>query len=91
MPRIGMTYKLDELTVLRGGYGRYYGFLGQRRGDVFQSGFSQSTNIVPSLDNGLTRQQVCEVIMQLGIYAGMPAAVSGFRVATADFAERDGN
>jgi hypothetical protein len=54
MPRIGMTYKLDELTVLRGGYGRYYGFLGQRRGDVFQSGFSQSTNIVPSLDNGLT-------------------------------------
>jgi hypothetical protein len=54
MPRIGMTYKLDELTVLRGGYGRYYGFLGQRRGDVFQSGFNQSTNIVPSLDNGLT-------------------------------------
>jgi hypothetical protein len=32
----------------------FYGFLGQRRGDVFQSGFSQNTNIIPSLDNGLT-------------------------------------
>ena len=54
MPRVGMTFKLDELTVLRGGYGMFYGFLGQRRGDVFQSGFSQNTNIIPSLDNGLT-------------------------------------
>ena len=54
MPRVGLTFKLDELTVLRGGYGMFYGFLGQRRGDVFQSGFSQNTNIIPSLDNGLT-------------------------------------
>jgi Carboxypeptidase regulatory-like domain len=54
MPRVGLTFKLDELTVLRGGYGMFYGFLGQRRGDVFQSGFSQNTNIIPSLDNGLS-------------------------------------
>ncbi len=55
MPRIGIAYKLDEAkTVLRGGYGMFYGFLGQRRGDVIQSGFSQNTNIIPSLDNGLT-------------------------------------
>lgn len=40
------------------------------------------------LDNGLTREQICEVIMQLGIYAGMPAAVAAYRVATAVFAER---
>ena len=40
--------------MLRGGYGMFYGFLGQRRGDVIQSGFSQNTNIIPSLDNGLT-------------------------------------
>ena len=34
MPRVGATYKLDDKTVLRGGYGMFYGFLGQRRGDV---------------------------------------------------------
>ena len=54
MPRAGLTFKLNEETVLRGGYGMYYGFLGQRRGDVFQSGFSQNTNLITSLDNGLT-------------------------------------
>ena len=54
MPRVGMTFKLNEQTVLRGGYGMFYGFLGQRRGDVIQSGFSQNTNMITSLDNGLT-------------------------------------
>ena len=54
MPRIGATYKLNEATVVRGGYGMFYGFLGQRRGDVIQSGFSANTNLIPSLDNGLT-------------------------------------
>jgi len=54
MPRAGLTYKLNDLTVLRGGYGMFYGFLGQRRGDVFQSGFNQNTNIITTLDNGLT-------------------------------------
>ena len=43
MPRLGFAYKLGDRTVLRGGYGMYYGFLGQRRGDVQQIGFSQNT------------------------------------------------
>ena len=42
-----------------------------------------------ALDNGLTRLEICEVILQLGIYAGMPAAVSGFQIATEVFAQRD--
>ncbi len=54
MPRLGAAFKVDEKTVVRGGYGMFYGFLGQRRGDVIQSGFSQTTSLVPSLDNGLT-------------------------------------
>jgi Carboxypeptidase regulatory-like domain/TonB dependent receptor len=54
MPRLGATYKLDDRTVLRGGYGVFYGFLGQRRGDVSTIGFSTSTPMVVSLDNGLT-------------------------------------
>jgi outer membrane receptor protein involved in Fe transport len=54
MPRAGATFKLDERTVVRGGYGVFYGFLGQRRGDVITSGFSANTPMTVSLDNGLT-------------------------------------
>jgi len=54
MPRIGFAYNLAKKTVLRGGYGVFFGFLGTRRGDVIQSGYSQRTNLIPSLDGGLT-------------------------------------
>ena len=53
MPRVGGTFKLDERTVIRGGYGVFYGFLGQRRGDVITTGFSANTPLTVSLDNGL--------------------------------------
>jgi hypothetical protein len=54
MPRVGIAYKLTDKTILRAGYGIFYGFLGQRRGDVIQTGFSRNTPFVPTLDNGLT-------------------------------------
>jgi hypothetical protein len=54
MPRFGLAYRIANSTVLRGGYGMFYGFLGQRRGDVIQSGFSRNTQLIPSLDNGLS-------------------------------------
>jgi hypothetical protein len=50
MPRIGVAYHLGRGTVLRGGYGRFYGFLGARRGDIVNSGFSRSTPLLPTLD-----------------------------------------
>lgn len=51
MPRIGLAYQLNNNTVVRSGFGVFYGFLGERRGDVVQSGFSQNTNMVPTIDN----------------------------------------
>jgi hypothetical protein len=54
MPRIGIAYSLSNNTVVRLGYGLFYGFLGQRRGDVIQTGYSFRTELVPSLDGGLS-------------------------------------
>jgi hypothetical protein len=51
MPRFGLAYKLNDKTVLRAGYGIFFGFLGQRRGDVNQAGFSQDTPLIPTVNN----------------------------------------
>jgi hypothetical protein len=51
-PRIGVAYQIREKTVVRGGWGIYtIPFLID---GVNQTGFSQATNIVPTLDSGLT-------------------------------------
>lgn len=41
------------------------------------------------LNQGLTRSQVCEAILHTSVYAGFPAAIEGFRVASEVFAEYD--
>src|SRR5205814_7232568 len=51
MPRFGFAYKLNDKTVVRGGYGIFFGFLGERRGDVIQTGYSITTNFVPTTNN----------------------------------------
>lgn len=43
LPRVGFAYSWNDKTVLRGGFGLYQGFLGERRGDVFQPGYTQTT------------------------------------------------
>jgi outer membrane receptor protein involved in Fe transport len=75
MPRAGATFKLNEQTVLRGGYGMFYGFLGQRRGDVITSGFSATTNLTPSLDNGLTFIDTLSNPFQAGIQEPLGSAL----------------
>jgi hypothetical protein len=54
MPRFGFAYQLLHRVVLRGGYGIYFDLLGAEFSDVSQPGFNQRTNIVPSLDSGIT-------------------------------------
>jgi hypothetical protein len=53
MPRAGLAYQIDSKSVFRAGLGVFAGFLGQRRGDVVQNGFTQNTNMVLTTDNGL--------------------------------------
>ena len=42
-----------------------------------------------ALNNGVTREEIREILMQVAIYAGMPAAVDSFRIAREFFAEMD--
>ena len=42
-----------------------------------------------ALTNGVSREEIREILMQVAIYAGMPAAVDSFRIAREVFAEID--
>jgi len=42
-----------------------------------------------ALNNGLTREQISEVILQTAIYCGVPAAIDAMRNAREVFAEED--
>lgn len=43
-----------------------------------------------ALTNGVSRDEIREILMQVAIYGGMPAAVDSFRIAREVFAELDG-
>jgi 4-carboxymuconolactone decarboxylase len=42
-----------------------------------------------ALNVGLSRQEVVEIIMQMAVYAGFPAALNGIFAAKEVFQERD--
>ena len=42
-----------------------------------------------ALRNGVTREEIREVLLQVAIYCGVPAAVDSFRIARKVFAEVD--
>ncbi|MDB6049628.1 MAG: pcaC2 [Pseudomonas sp.] len=42
-----------------------------------------------ALRNGLSREQISETLLQVGIYCGVPAAVDSFRLAREAFTEAD--
>ena len=47
------------------------------------------THIKAALTNGVTRDEIREIFLQVAIYAGVPAAVDSFRIAQQAFAELD--
>jgi 4-carboxymuconolactone decarboxylase len=46
-------------------------------------------HLLASLRNGVTREEIKEVLLQMAIYCGLPAANSAFQVAAEVFAEVD--
>ena len=47
-------------------------------------------HVTAALRNGVTREEIAEVFLQAGVYAGAPAAVDAFRIAKEVFDEMDG-
>lgn len=45
-------------------------------------------HINAALNNGLTKEEIVEVLLQTGTYCGMPAAVESFRIMQEVFRER---
>ena len=54
LPRIGLAWQVASQTVIRAGYGDYFGSLGVTSFSPVQTGFSQTTPIQASQDNGQT-------------------------------------
>ena len=46
-------------------------------------------HIKGALTNGVSKDEIREILMQVAIYGGMPAAVDSFRIAREAFAEVD--
>ena len=46
-----------------------------------------TTHVKGALTNGVTREEIREILLQVAIYGGVPAAVDSFRIARAAFDE----
>src|ERR1035437_453427 len=53
LPRAGLAYQVDGSTVIRAGYGIFYDTIGVNRTPEVQTGYTATTPIQASLDNGL--------------------------------------
>jgi hypothetical protein len=52
LPRLGAAYRINDKTVFRAGFGLFAGFLGERRGDVIQPGYTRTTVFARTRLNG---------------------------------------
>ena len=46
-------------------------------------------HVKASLNNGVTREEIREVLLQVAIYCGVPAGIDSVRIAREAFAELD--
>ncbi|MBN8831265.1 MAG: carboxymuconolactone decarboxylase family protein [Sphingomonadales bacterium] len=46
-------------------------------------------HIKGAINNGLSKDEIAEILLQVGVYSGIPAAVDSFRTANEAFGEMD--
>lgn len=92
MPRFGFAYQLRPTLVMRGGYGIFYGLIGAEFDNAAQPGFSQRTNVVPTLDGGVTYVASISNPLPGPIQrpVGASAGLLTFAGASPGFFDRDG-
>lgn len=56
---------------------------------ILNRGHELKAHVRGALTNGLTKEEIGEVLLQVAIYGGVPAAVDSFRLANEAFAEID--
>lgn len=54
LPRVAITYLVQPRTVIRAGYGIFYDSLGTNWSPAIQTGFTATTPVIASFDNGVT-------------------------------------
>ena len=86
----GMSYMLtanEQTDSVRGELvlGNYFDLLGVT--PALGRTHEVETHVRGALNNGLTQQQIAEVLVQTAIYCGVPAAVDSFRAASKVIAE----
>jgi 4-carboxymuconolactone decarboxylase len=42
-----------------------------------------------AINNGVTKDEIKEILLQTGVYGGVPVAAEAFRIARAVYAERE--
>ncbi|MEK7754108.1 MAG: TonB-dependent receptor, partial [Acidobacteriota bacterium] len=73
-PRLGLAYQWTPKTVVRAGYGSFAGTLGILRTNSILAGFTKSTPMEPSPDNGLTWIATLQDPFPKGLLAAAGAA-----------------
>ena len=56
---------------------------------ILNRGHELKAHVRGALTNGVTKEEISEVLLQVAIYGGVPAAVDSFRLANEAFAEME--
>ena len=56
---------------------------------ILNRGHELKAHVRGALTNGVTKEEISEVLLQVAIYGGVPAAVDSFRLANEVFAEME--
>jgi 4-carboxymuconolactone decarboxylase len=56
---------------------------------ILNRGHELKAHVRGALNNGLSRDEICEILLQVAIYGGVPCAVDSFRLANEAFKEID--